>query len=303
MSTLPTMKEVVQFSASTIGRDRINRLLQYLCKFLLALEGTGTPSSSTPTTPAGQGAGPTFYARLRALQAAATQTRKMMRVGRQLEYAWAIQRSATIPDEVVRRTSVLKNLCLGLWLAHDSVHWVGWLDARACVLACVPACSWGVHLLPVDVHLACPPPHAHHPPPTTHPPTPMPTRTQAHSAGILRLRDMQAVAKRGYLFWFLALLTSTLCNGYKLYTNTLLLALNRKYLTAGKDASAPATQAALQAERSGLWLPLVQDTLDMVIPLSGLEWLHAPPALVGLVGVVTSLSGGYQHLRSLRGGS
>jgi peroxin-11B len=99
----------VKFLTSTTGRDRLNRFVQYLCKFLIGYGGTRLSKES--------------LGRLSALMAQATATRKVMRIGRQLEFYKAAQKAGQSPDDVLRYTGVVKNAGLGLWLVYDSLAW------------------------------------------------------------------------------------------------------------------------------------------------------------------------------------
>ncbi len=116
------------------------------------------------------------------------------------------------------------------------------------------------------------------------------------------------MGRRGFAYWLLALLTSLLGTAYKLRANAILAEYTRKAVAAAgdkADAADGARLVALRSEARWLQLGLLQDALDVLIPASGLDLLPAwlgHPAVVGAAGVVTSLTGGWQHLRSLRSG-
>lgn len=95
-----------KFLSSTVGRDRTNRLIQYLCKLLIALNSS-----------------PEALGKLNSLQTQFSNTRKVMRIGRQLEFYKTAQKTCSIEDDVIRITTIIKNTGLGLWLLHDSIGW------------------------------------------------------------------------------------------------------------------------------------------------------------------------------------
>lgn len=96
-----------KFLTTTVGRDRSNRLIQYLCKLLIAL-------SSSPET----------VGKLNSLQTQMSNTRKVMRIFRQLEFYKSAQKASKIEDDVVRMTTIVKNAGLGLWGLHDTIGWL-----------------------------------------------------------------------------------------------------------------------------------------------------------------------------------
>ena len=96
-----------KFLTTTIGRDRTNRLIQYLCKLLIAL-------SSSPET----------LGKLNSLHSQVSNTRKVMRIGRQLEFYKNAHKASNIEDDVVRMTIIVKNAGLGLWGLHDTIGWL-----------------------------------------------------------------------------------------------------------------------------------------------------------------------------------
>jgi peroxin-11B len=104
-----TSDTAVKFLTSTTGRDKVNRFVQYVCKFLIGYGGTRLSKES--------------LGKLSALMVQATQTRKVMRLGRQLEFYKAAQKARLIQDDVLRYTGIVKNAGLGLWLVYDSLSW------------------------------------------------------------------------------------------------------------------------------------------------------------------------------------
>ncbi|KAJ3329128.1 Peroxisomal membrane protein PMP27 [Blyttiomyces sp. JEL0837] len=100
----------VKFLSTTVGRDRINRFIQYFTRFVAwHLQRSGAEKD--------------LLDRLAKLQGSVGQTRKLMRAGRQLEFYRAMEKSLNVKDDVVRITTLVKNFCLALWLAHDTFQW------------------------------------------------------------------------------------------------------------------------------------------------------------------------------------
>ncbi|KAJ3105285.1 kinesin motor protein cin8 [Phlyctochytrium bullatum] len=103
--------DLVKFLSTTVGRDRINRFVQYFARYLAwQLQRNGADKDT--------------IARLAKLQAAVGLTRKVMRTGRQVEFYRTITKSLAVKDKVTRYTAVGKNLFLSLWLALDTVQWL-----------------------------------------------------------------------------------------------------------------------------------------------------------------------------------
>ncbi|KAJ3299896.1 Peroxisomal membrane protein PMP27 [Borealophlyctis nickersoniae] len=102
--------KTVKFLSTTVGRDRINRFVQYFTRYLIWHKQRNGAEKGT-------------IERLQKLMVAVAQTRKLMRVGRQLEFFRGIQKAQTVRDDVVRLTTYIKSIFLSLWLVHDSIQW------------------------------------------------------------------------------------------------------------------------------------------------------------------------------------
>ncbi|KAI9326717.1 peroxisomal biogenesis factor 11 [Obelidium mucronatum] len=99
------------FLSSTVGRDRINRFVQYFARFVLSrCQQSGAPKEA--------------LAQLAALIAAMGATRKVMRTGRQLEFFRGIVKSLSLRDAVVKATTILKSVFMAAWLTFDTCQWI-----------------------------------------------------------------------------------------------------------------------------------------------------------------------------------
>ncbi|KAJ3411165.1 Peroxisomal membrane protein PMP27 [Chytridiales sp. JEL 0842] len=225
----------VKFLSGTVGRDRINRFVQYFTRYLIwQLQKTGGAEQKDTIE------------RLSKLQANVGLTRKLMRVGRQIEFYRNAVKAMNLKDDVVRVTSILKSVFMSLWLAMDTLQWV-------------------------------------------------------HLVGLYKFESIKTINSRSLKFWLAALVVSFIGDIHKLRLNGLRVLAEQKALAAskGKDESAKKALAALTAERTKLMLATVQDGMDMVLPSSGLEYIKVESGIVGLVGAVTSVMGGYTHWNSL----
>ncbi|KAJ3149892.1 Peroxisomal membrane protein PMP27 [Irineochytrium annulatum] len=103
--------KLVKFLSTTVGRDRINRFVQYALRYVIwQLQRTGGEKDTIQ--------------RFTKLQAALGQTRKVMRTGRQVEFYRTIVKSMAVRDSIVKNTTVAKNVFLSLWLGLDTLQWM-----------------------------------------------------------------------------------------------------------------------------------------------------------------------------------
>ncbi|KAJ3060334.1 Peroxisomal membrane protein PMP27, partial [Rhizoclosmatium hyalinum] len=101
----------VKFLSSTVGRDRINRFVQYFGRFVL-FHAQKNPDQKH------------FAAQIAGLVAVVGATRKVMRTGRQLEFLRGIQKSLALKDSVVKVTTIMKSLFMAAWLSFDTCQWL-----------------------------------------------------------------------------------------------------------------------------------------------------------------------------------
>ncbi|KAJ3062137.1 Peroxisomal membrane protein PMP27, partial [Quaeritorhiza haematococci] len=170
--------------------------------------------------------------------------RKLMRAGRQIEFARNIQKSRTIKDPIVAYTVIGKNVGLALWLLFDTLSWM-------------------------------------------------------QSVGVTKFTKPQIenISRRGNHFWLLALFFSLSGSLHKLRINLIKTDLETRILRAaakdGKgDESAEKNLKVLKKERFNLTLATVQDSLDVLIPSSLLNYINVEPGIVYLAGSITSILGG-----------
>ncbi|KAJ3060750.1 Peroxisomal membrane protein PMP27 [Podochytrium sp. JEL0797] len=218
----------VKFLASTTGRDRINRFLQYFARFLawhLARSGADKER----------------LAQVAGFMAAFGMTRKVMRTGRQLEFYRGAVKSLALKDSVLKVTTVAKSLFMAVWLSFDTCQWL-------------------------------------------------------HTAGVHKFTNIKEIGTRANQSWLMALLFSLVGDIYKLHMNHKKLVIERKvaHQAPGKDESVQAkkTVKALLVERRKVAIATVQDSVDLLLPTSGLEYIQVESGVVGLAGAFTSLLGG-----------
>ncbi|KAI8926682.1 peroxisomal biogenesis factor 11 [Entophlyctis helioformis] len=230
----------VKYLSTAVGRDRINRFLQYFSRFLIWY---GQRNGFTKEN----------IARITALMAAAGQTRKMMRAGRQIEFFRNAQKSLTIKDEIIRATTVGKNVSMGLWLTFDLLQLI-------------------------------------------------------HSIGLYKFESIKDIQARGNRFWFIALLASLIGGAYKINAVNIRLTQEKKLqksvaaqgaVKSEELANVKKSVAQLESEKGALVYAAVQDSLDILIPASSLEYIKLESGIVGLAGSVTSLMGGYTQLKAV----
>ncbi|KAJ3123156.1 Peroxisomal membrane protein PMP27 [Physocladia obscura] len=111
MNTNELVDKTVRFLSTTVGRDRVNRFVQYFARFLAwHLQKNGSDKE--------------VLARVAGLAAATAITRKVMRTGRQLEFARGIVKALAIKDDVIRITTIFKSVFMAAWLSFDTCQWI-----------------------------------------------------------------------------------------------------------------------------------------------------------------------------------
>ncbi|KAJ1918493.1 Peroxisomal membrane protein PMP27 [Tieghemiomyces parasiticus] len=112
-----TARTYMQFAATTMGRDKMYRFVQYFCRFLsfYAMK-YGYPKSVV---------GP-----LNALKSSIGLTRKLMRVGKPIDFYYgAVQAFKTTPDDLLRLLRTGKQGFMALYMCVDSLQWIHGVNA------------------------------------------------------------------------------------------------------------------------------------------------------------------------------
>ncbi|TPX57851.1 hypothetical protein PhCBS80983_g03554 [Powellomyces hirtus] len=127
----------------------------------------------------------------------------------------------------------------------------------------------------------------------------------ANTAGVVKFDNIKEISRRGQKAWLVALIASLLGNLHKLRLNGQRIEQETKLARAaagkgGDAASAAMAIKSLRAERSKITVATVQDSLDMLIPASGLEIVKIETGIVGLIGAFTSVLGAVTHWNSLK---
>ncbi|KAJ3392674.1 Peroxisomal membrane protein PMP27 [Entophlyctis sp. JEL0112] len=123
-----------------------------------------------------------------------------------------------------------------------------------------------------------------------------------HTAGVYKFENIKDIGTRAFKCWLAALLFSLVGDVYKLQMNARKLAIEQRIANNGKPeevATAKKNIRALLAERGKMWIATVQDSVDVILPTAGLEYLQIESGFVGLAGAFTSLLGGYAHWNTL----
>ena len=235
-----------KFLSTTVGRDRTNRLIQYLCKLLISL---GPNRFSLET-----------LGKLTSLQSQVTNTRKVMRIFRQLEFCKLAQKASGLEDDLTRWATISKNAGLGIWLIHDSLTWAH--SAKLIVLNDVKKISqrgFKFWLLALIASLL----------------------NNIHK---LRNNSIKLLLEQKYL-------KSSVKKNDKHEIE--------KVKGNLQDLQVYFSKFNNYREKSNLVFATVQDSLDIFIPASNLELVNLDQSLVGLIGVLTSFMGGWTHWKSL----
>ncbi|KAI3660247.1 hypothetical protein MP638_005110 [Amoeboaphelidium occidentale] len=109
---LQTAEKWTKFSATTVGRDKLYRLVQYFSKYLaFYLQASGTLEKST-------------IEKLTRLSSAVGLARKLFRVGKPIDFFQTIMKSVNIKDDVIRYCVVGRSTFLAGWLTLDIFQWL-----------------------------------------------------------------------------------------------------------------------------------------------------------------------------------
>ncbi|KAI9207560.1 peroxisomal biogenesis factor 11 [Polychytrium aggregatum] len=110
-TSLALVDHTSRFLSTSLGRDKANRFVQFFSKFIAWYLSK-------------VGGNPDTIKRLSALSATLSQSRKLMAVGRQLEFLSAISKSRAINDPFLRYATILKSVALMGWLSFDTIQWI-----------------------------------------------------------------------------------------------------------------------------------------------------------------------------------
>ncbi|KAI9012893.1 peroxisomal biogenesis factor 11, partial [Gaertneriomyces semiglobifer] len=199
--------------------------------------------------------------RLNKLMGSAAQTRKFMRIGRQVEFIRNVQKANLVKDDVARATQIIKNTFMALWLVHDTLQWANTAGVakfdnikditkrglKCWLIALVASLLGDVHKLRLNTQRL---------EQETKLQRALKAKGDSDSSAAQTIKALQAAH-------------GLICN------------------------------LQLCRERSKIVWATVQDGLDMLLPASGLEYVKLESGIVGLVGAVTSVMGGVTQWNSL----
>lgn len=92
--------------ANAAARDKINRFIQYYSKFLIWF-GQNNGFSTEAIT------------KIQSVMSMFSTTRKVMRLGKQIEYFKNARQALSIKDDITRMLTAYKFFGLGMWLMYD----------------------------------------------------------------------------------------------------------------------------------------------------------------------------------------
>ncbi|RKP07734.1 peroxisomal biogenesis factor 11 [Thamnocephalis sphaerospora] len=103
----------LRYAATTMGRDKVYRLVQYFARFLgyYLAQREGYDKQTVQ--------------RLANLKSSLGLARKLMRIGKPIEHLQTLVKSFGIHDDVLRVLAVGRSASLGVYLFFDMLQWVG----------------------------------------------------------------------------------------------------------------------------------------------------------------------------------
>lgn len=129
----------IKFTATTVGRDKLYRLIQYLAKFLA--HGYFTVPTTTPSPKTHSASDDPLWTmgqRLNRLSLAVGMARKLFRLGKPVDFLQTIFKSQAIQDDVIRWCAIGRSLFLaGMFL----IMWFV-CAAQLAHLASQVGCRW-----------------------------------------------------------------------------------------------------------------------------------------------------------------
>lgn len=113
---------------------------------------------------------------------------------------------------------------------------------------------------------------------------------------MVKIENIKWINTNAARCWFLGLLFAVCADLYRLRNNLQRLSILSKAnaVGAGKMGDEDALKkevATLRKEQQKIVLECIQDSLDLIIPGSILEYINVSQGVVGLVGTVTSIIG------------
>eukprot|EP00158_Paraphelidium_tribonemae_P007505 Partr_v1_DN28272_c3_g1_i1_m76484 putative peroxisomal biogenesis factor 11 len=109
--TIALIDNWVKFTATTVGRDKLYRLVQYFSKWLSHhMQQQGRPKED--------------YERWLRLSNAVGLGRKLFRVGKPIDFMGSILKSLSLKDDIIRYCAIGRSTCLAGWLTIDTVQWL-----------------------------------------------------------------------------------------------------------------------------------------------------------------------------------
>ncbi|KAG0169588.1 Peroxisomal membrane protein PMP27 [Apophysomyces sp. BC1034] len=112
----------------------------------------------------------------------------------------------------------------------------------------------------------------------------------ANAIKFYKFEQIKKISDFGLKCWFVALAASILSSLYKLKRAGITERMLQKSRTVEKDSVAlKKEETALAKEKHTTLYQLVQDSVDILIPIGGLGWVPFDEGILGLAGMTTSL--------------
>ncbi|KXS22069.1 peroxisomal biogenesis factor 11 [Gonapodya prolifera JEL478] len=103
--------KLIRFMNTSTGRDKVNRLVQFLAKFL-----------QWYTTK--KGYHKDVVDRWKNLTSAVASSRKLFQIGKSQEFMRALSKASDIKDVPIKYLTMLKSLSWSFWMSNDALTWV-----------------------------------------------------------------------------------------------------------------------------------------------------------------------------------
>jgi len=106
----PYVSDSIKVAATTVGRDKVYRSVQYAARFLAWYY-------------AKQGYSKEAVAQMSAIKSALGTTRKVMRLGKPMEHLQSAIKAQSIADPILKFTAIVRQLGYAAYLVNDHLSW------------------------------------------------------------------------------------------------------------------------------------------------------------------------------------
>ncbi|KAK9896989.1 peroxisomal biogenesis factor 11 [Cystobasidium minutum MCA 4210] len=106
----PYVNDSLKVAATTVGRDKVYRSVQYAARFLAWYYAKSGYSKEA-------------ISQMSAIKSALATTRKVMRLGKPIEHLQAALKAQSIADPILKFTAIIRQLGYAAYLANDHLVW------------------------------------------------------------------------------------------------------------------------------------------------------------------------------------